>query len=82
LSPTDKPLPYCANFCTSQDNISEYEKEIKRVKEQLKISKKLGRDEWEEKNRNYLEILERMLAQIQKEGMVHKNGGHREECND
>ena len=70
----------CANFCTGRDNISEYEKEIERVREQLKISKTLGRGEWEEKNRNYLEILERMLARIQKEGLIHKNGSHREEC--
>jgi integrase len=70
----------CANFCTSRDNIPEYEKEIERVSEQLKISKTLGRGEWEEKNRNYLEILEKMLARIQKEGLIHKNGSHREEC--
>jgi hypothetical protein len=70
----------CANFCTARDNIPEYEKEIERVREQLEISEKLGRDEWEEKNRNYLEILEKMLARIQKEGLIHKNGSHREEC--
>ncbi|SNT29002.1 Site-specific recombinase XerD [Anaerovirgula multivorans] len=70
----------CANFCTSRDNITEYEKEIERVREQLEISKMLGRGEWEEKNRNYLEILKRMLARIQKEGLIHKNGSHREEC--
>jgi hypothetical protein len=69
----------CANFCTSRDNIGEYEQEIGRVKEQLEISKKLGRSEWEEKNQNYLEILERMMAQIQKERLIHKNGSHREE---
>ena len=70
----------CANFCTARDNIPEYEKEIERVREQLKISKRLVRDEWEGKNRNYLEILEKMLAGIQKEGLIHKNGSHREEC--
>lgn len=70
----------CANFCTGRANIPEYEKEIERVREQLEISKTLGRDEWKEKNRNYLEILEKMLARIQKEGLIHKNGGHREEC--
>lgn len=70
----------CANFCSGRDNIPEYEKEIERVREQLKISKTLGRGEWEEKNRNYLEILEKMLARIQKEGLIHKNGSHREEC--
>ena len=69
----------CDNFCTSKDNIGEYEQEIERVKEQLKISKTLGREEWEEKNRDYLEILERMLLRIQKEGLIHKNGSHREE---
>jgi hypothetical protein len=71
----------CANFCTSRENIPEYEKEIERVREQLKISRTLGRSEWEEKNRIYLEILEKMLARIQKEGLIHKNGSHREECN-
>jgi len=71
----------CANFCTSKDNILEYEKEIEKVIEQLTISKTLGRIEWEEKNRNYLEILEKMMARIQKEGLLHKNGNHREECN-
>ena len=70
----------CANFCTSQNIIGEYEQEIERVREQLGISKRLGRSEWEEKNRNYLEILEKMLARIQKEGLIHKNGSHREEC--
>lgn len=68
----------CANFCTNRDNIPEYEKEIERVKEQLRISKTFGRDEWEERNRNYLEVLEKMLARIQKEGLIHKNGSHRE----
>ncbi len=71
----------CANFCTSRDNIPEYEKEIERVREQLKISKTLGRVEWEENNGNYLEILEKMLSRVQKEGLIHKNGSHREECN-
>jgi integrase len=70
----------CANFCTGLDNISEYEKEIERVREQLRISKTIGRSDWEEKNQNYLETLERMLARIQKEGLIHKNGSHREEC--
>ena len=71
----------CANFCSSRDNVSEYEEEIKKVKKQLDISKTLGRTEWEEKNQKYLETLERMLARIQGEGVVHKNGDLREECN-
>jgi integrase len=74
------PCLECANFCTCRDNIEEYEQEIERVKEQLEISKMLGRTEWEEKNRNYLEILEKMLIRIWKEGLIHKNGSHLEEC--
>ena len=70
----------CASFCTSRDNIPEYEKEIERVREQLEISKKLRRSEWEEKNQNYLEVLEKMLVRVQKEGLIHKNGSHREDC--
>ena len=70
----------CANFCTGRDNIHEYEEETRHVKEQLEISKRLGRTEWEEKNQKYIEVLEKMLAHIQKEGIVHKNGSLREEC--
>ncbi|MDD6615355.1 MAG: tyrosine-type recombinase/integrase [Lachnospiraceae bacterium] len=70
----------CANFCTGRENLPEYEAEIRRVKEQLVRSKALGRDDWLEKNQKYLEILEKMLARIQKEGMIHKNGSHREGC--
>lgn len=33
----------CANFCTGRDNIHEYEEETRHVKEQLEISKRLGR---------------------------------------
>ena len=70
----------CANFCTSRDNIQEYENEIGNVRGQLKISKTLGRGAWEEKNQKYLDVLEKMLACIQKDGLLHKNGSHREEC--
>ena len=70
----------CANFCTSRDNIQEYEKEIQRVKDQLSVSKALGRTEWEEKNQKYLDVLKKMLAYIQKDGVIHKSGSHREEC--
>lgn len=70
----------CANFCTGRNNIHEYEEEIRRVREQISIIKALGRTEWEEKNQKYLDVLERMLACIQKEGLIHKNGSHREDC--
>ena len=71
----------CANFCSSRDNASEYEEEINKVKKQLDISKSMGRADWEEKNREYLEVLEKLLARIQAEGVVHKNGNLREERN-
>lgn len=69
----------CANFCTGKDNLHEYEEEIARVKGQMCLSIKLGRTEWAEKNQRYLEVLEGMAIRIQKEGLVHKNGSHREE---
>lgn len=69
----------CANFCTGKDNLDEYEKEIGRVKGQMSLGVELGRAEWVEKNQRYLEVLEQMVIRIQKEGLVHKNGIHREE---
>lgn len=71
----------CASFCTCSENIPEYEAEIERIKEQLEISKKLGRDDWVEKNQKYLDTLEKMLERIQKEGLIHKNGKLREDYN-
>jgi len=69
----------CANFCTCNDNIPEYEAEIGRVKKQLELSRKLGREDWVKKNQGYLEMLEKMLARIKAEGLIHKNGQVREE---
>lgn len=70
----------CANFCTCKDNIPEYEAEIGRVKEQIELGISLERKDWVDKNRNYLETIEKMLARIQTEGLIHKNGHIREEC--
>lgn len=72
----------CANFCTSSDNIPEYEAEIERIKRQLELGEKLGRDEWVQKNQNYLETLEKMLVRIRNEGLIHKTGKLREDCDD
>lgn len=69
----------CANFCTSRANITEYEEEIVKIKEQLEVSKALAREKWEEKNWKYVELLEKMLLRIQKEGTVYKNGKLRKE---
>lgn len=71
----------CANFCTCQDNIPEYEAEIDRVRKQIELGKSLGRNDWVEKNRNYLKTLEKMLERIHAEGLIHKNGHVREERN-
>ena len=70
----------CANFCTCKDNIAECEGEIGRVRKQIELGVSLDRSDWVEKNRNYLDVLEKMLARIQTEGVVHKNGHLREEC--
>ena len=49
----------CANFCTSKDNIGEYEKEIERVREQIKISKRLGRENGRKRTGIILRCLKR-----------------------
>jgi len=68
----------CSNFCSTQENIPEYEAEIQRVTELIKVSVSLGRINWVEKNREYLNELQSMLKRIQAEGTVHKNGSLRE----
>ncbi len=69
----------CASFCTTVENISEYEEEIARVKKQIEISETYGRYVWKEKNEQYLETLENMLQRIKEEKIIHKNGNAREE---
>lgn len=51
----------CASFCTTTENIPEYEEEIEKVKQQIEISNKCGRELWAEKNKQYLNILEQTL---------------------
>jgi len=69
----------CPNFCSTKENIPEYEAEIQRVTEMIRVSADLGRNGWIEKNREYLTELEKILKRIQTEGTVHKNGVHRED---
>ncbi|MBE3036972.1 MAG: tyrosine-type recombinase/integrase [Candidatus Atribacteria bacterium] len=69
----------CSSFCSTSENILEFEEEIKRVLELIDISHKNGREDWEKKNTEYLNILEKMLERIRNEGIVHKNGSLREE---
>ena len=69
----------CASFCTTSENLQEYKEEIKRVQEQIKISKECGRTLWQEKNEEYLKLLNDMVTKIKENHIVHKNGNSREE---
>lgn len=69
----------CASFCTTTENIPEYEKEIEHVKKQIDISERLGRELWAEKNKTYLRLLEDTLIRIKEQKIIHKNGRSREE---
>jgi integrase len=70
----------CASFCTTTENIPEYEDEIAHVKRQIEISAQCGRELWADKNQQYLELLEKMLSRIKEEKIIHKNGSSREEA--
>lgn len=69
----------CASFCTTTENIPEYEEEIEKVKSQIEISERCGRDVWAEKNKIYLDTLEKMLERVKERKIVHKNGRSRED---
>lgn len=69
----------CASFCTTIENIPEYEEEIEQVKKQIVISEKCGRELWAEKNKAYLNLLQETLENIKEHKLVHKNGSSREE---
>ena len=69
----------CASFCTTVENIPEYEEEIEKVKQQIEISNRCGRELWAEKNKQYLNILEQTLEKVKEHKLVHKNGKSRED---
>lgn len=69
----------CASFCTTVENIPEYEEEIEKVKHQIEISNRCGRELWAEKNKQYLNILEQTLEKVKEHKLVHKNGKSRED---
>ena len=54
----------CGSFCTTTENIPEYEEEIEHVKKQIDISERFGRELWAEKNKTYLKLLEDTLTII------------------
>jgi integrase len=69
----------CGSFCTTTENIPEYEEEINKVKKQIEVSERVGRELWADKNRKYLELLEETLDKVKTQKIVHKNGKSREE---
>lgn len=69
----------CASFCTTIENIPEYEEEIEKVKQQIEISNRCGRELWAEKNKQYLNVLEQTLEKVKEHKLVHKNGKSRED---
>lgn len=69
----------CASFCTTVENIPEYEEEIEKVKQQIEVSNRCGRELWAEKNKQYLNILEQTLEKVKEHKLVHKNGKSRED---
>lgn len=82
-SPCKQQINHCLNcgsFCTTTENIPEYEDEIENVKKQINISERCGRELWAEKNKAYLELLENTLEKVKEQKLVHKNGSSREEA--
>ena len=69
----------CGSFCSCEDDIPEYEAEIERIKEKIHIGEEIGRSDWVIKNREYLDVLDRMVSRIRAEKVVHKNGATRED---
>ena len=72
----------CASFCSTKEDLSAYEAEIKRVRAMISIAEKTGRNDWTEKNNQYLENLIKMRDRILQEGIIHKNGKLREGYDD
>lgn len=71
----------CTSFCSAKDDLPAYDAEIKKVKNLMMIGETIGREDWIDKNRQYLENLESMKDRILQEGTIHKNGKFREETN-
>lgn len=69
----------CAGFCSTSENLPEYEVEIERIRNQIAISESCDRSDWAKKNQDYLDLLEKTQKEIQMHGIVHKNGASRED---
>ena len=71
----------CGSFCSCEEDIPEYEAEIERVREKIRLGGEIGRNDWVIKNQEYLEVLKKMVHKIRTEKIVHKNGATREDGN-
>ena len=71
----------CGSFCSCEEDIPEYEAEIGRIREKIRLGGEIGRNDWVIKNQEYLEVLEKMVHRIRTEKIVHKNGAAREDGN-
>lgn len=71
----------CGSFCSCDENIPEYEAEIERIREKIRLGGEIGRNDWVIKNQEYLEVLKKMVCRIRDEKIVHKNGAAREDGN-
>ena len=68
----------CPSFCSTRENMVEYASEIEKVRSMIRIGQMLGREEWVEKNKEYLERLLHMHEELTEKGIVHKSGSMRE----
>ncbi len=68
----------CPSFCSTRENLDEYAAEIKKASTMLQISQILGREEWIQKNREYLDRLIRIQKELSEKGIIHKSGSMRE----
>lgn len=68
----------CPSFCSTKENIDEYEAEIEKVRSMIRIGQTLGRDDWVDKNEEYLKRLVNMRSELAERGIVHKSGSMRE----
>lgn len=68
----------CPSFCSTKENIDEYEAEIEKVRSMIRIGQTLGRDDWVDKNEEYLNRLVNKRSELAERGIVHKSGSMRE----
>lgn len=68
----------CPSFCSTSENLDEYELEIEKVSAMICMGQTLGRDEWVQKNQEYLDRLIQMQCEVKEKGIVHKSGSMRE----